>query len=575
MRIFKGKWRVLALCALLLTATAAARAEGNAPQPLPTKYIIVASHPLAVEAGLKELRRGGSAVDAAIAAQMVMGLVEPQSSGLGGGAFLMHWDPARKTIESYDGRETAPMAVKPNLFLKPDGTPMPFLEAVLGGRSVGVPGVVAMLWMVHRQHGKRPWAELFDDAIRLADDGFPVSERLAGEIALDPGLPLVPESAAYFLPGGQPLEAGTILKNPAYAETLRLIAALGPDGFYRGEVAEAIVSAVQNAPRGPQMLTLSDMSRYHAVKRKPVCGVYREYHICGMGPPSSGGMSTLEILGLIEHENVGDIAPNSARAVHLIGDAERLAFADRAAYAADPDFVPVPVKGLLDQHYLERRGALLSLDAALSASDAMPGKPAGGDAFMRRLRVPDHSKPSTAHISVIDEDGCAVSMTTTVEGPFGSHLMAAGFILNNQLTDFAFQPGLDNTRFANAPQGGKRPLSAMAPTIVFDPDGRLYAVVGSPGGWRIIPYVAQTLIGLIDWHMDMAGAIGMPHVASRNATLEIEAGKGLEALTPELQAMGHEVAPREMQSGLNGILVHDDGYEGAADIRREGAVGGD
>ena len=575
MDIFKGKWRVLLALVLLVAFAATARAEGDAPKPLPTKYIIVASHPLATEAGLKELRRGGSAVDAAIAAQMVMGLVEPQSSGIGGGAFLMHWDPDHNNIESYDGRETAPMAVKPNLFLKEDGTPMPFLEAVFGGRSVGVPGVIAMLWMAHKKHGVRPWAELFEDAIRIADEGFPVSPRLAAAVARDPGLPLVPASAAYFLPGGKPVTVGQTLKNPAYAATLRLIAALGPDGFYKGEVAEAIVDAVQNAPRGPQNLTLSDMTRYRAVKRKPVCGEYREYHICGMGPPSSGGIAVLQVLGMMERQDVINIAPNSLRAVHLIAEAERLAFADRAAYAADPDFVPVPVKGLIDRKYLAERGEMIGWDAALTAAATMPGKPPGSNGFRRSLRVPDHAKPSTAHVSVIDAQGRAVSMTTSVEGPFGSHLMAAGFVLNNQLTDFAFEPELDNTRFANAPQGGKRPLLSMSPTLVFDPNGKLYAVVGSPGGWRIITYVTQTLIGLIDWRMDMATAISMPHVAARNANVEIENGKGLEALTPALKALGHEVSPQLMDSGLNAIRVRDEGYEGAADPRREGTVGGD
>ncbi len=574
MGIFKGKWLALAACAVLLATGLAARAE-DAAQALPKKYIIVASHPLAVEAGLKELRRGGTAVDAAIAAQMVMGLVEPQSSGIGGGAFLMHWDPKTGHVESYDGRETAPMVVKPNLFLKPDGKPMPFLEAVFGGRSVGVPGVIAMLWMAHREHGNRPWAELFDDAIRLAEDGFPVSNRMAAAIARDPGLPLIPDSAAYFLPDGKPPAAGTMLKNPAYAATLRLIAAHGPDGFYRGEIAEAIVHAVQNAPRGPQSLTLSDLSHYRALKRTPVCGTYRTYRICGMGPPSSGGITTLQILGEIEHKDVTEIAPNSLRAVHLFAEAQRLAFADRAAFEGDSDFVRVPVKGLIDQRYLTKRGALIGFDAALSADMVLPGKPAGGDLMLRRLRVPDHSKPSTAHLSVIDGAGRAVAMTTSVEGPFGSHLMAAGFILNNQLTDFSFEPAFDNRRLANAPQGGKRPLSSMSPTLVFGAKGKLYAVIGSPGGWRIIPYVTQTLIGLIDWHMDMATAIALPHVTSRSATVEIEAGKGLEALTSELKALGHDVSPQAMDSGLNGIRVRDDGYEGAADARREGGVGGD
>ena len=575
MDIFKFNWRLAAAFVLFVLTAVTARAEGDAPKGLPKEYVIVATHPLASAAGLKELRRGGSAVDAAIAAQMVMGLVEPQSSGIGGGAFLMHWDPETKGIESYDGRGTAPMAVKPNLFLKEDGTPMSFPEAVFGGRSVGVPGVVAMLWMAHKKHGVRPWAELFEDAIRIADEGFAVSPRLAVAVAKDQALALVPATAAYFLPGGKPVVVGQILKNPEYAATLRLVAALGPDGFYKGEVAEAIVQAVQNAPRGPQKLTLSDMTRYRAIKRKPVCGEYRDYHICGMGPPSSGGVAVLQILGMIENQDVINIAPNSLRAVHLMAEAERLAFADRAAYLADADFVRVPVQGLIDRSYLEERGNLIGWDMALTAAATMPGKPPGSNGFRRSLRVPDHAKPSTAHLSVIDGEGRAVSMTTSVEGGFGSHLMAAGFILNNQLTDFAFEPQLDNTRFANAPQGGKRPLSSMSPTLVFDPNGKLYAVVGSPGGWRIITYVTQTLIGLIDWRMDMATAISMPHVAARNANIDIESGKGLEALVPALKELGHDVSPIVMDSGLNAIRVREDGYEGAADPRREGTVGGD
>lgn len=569
-RFLKGK--LIAWALLVLALPIAAFADDQSATL--SKDAIVASHPLATEAGLTELKRGGSAVDAAIAAQMVMGLVEPQSSGIGGGAFLMHWDPKSKAIESYDGRETAPMSIKPNLFIAPDGKPMSFPEAVLGGRSVGVPGVIAMLWLAHKQHGVRPWSELFDAAIKLAEDGFPVSPRLAAAIAKDPGLALFPETAAYFLPNGTPLQAGDTLKNPAYAATLRLVAALGPDGFYRGEVAEAVVRAVQNAPRGPSSLTLADMARYRAIKRKPVCGDYRTYHVCGMGPPSSGALTTLQILGLLEHQDMASVVPNSLEAVHLFAEAQRLAFADRAAYAADPDFVAVPMRGLLDRNYIAKRAKLIALDTALPEASVLPGRPAGADVLLHRLRVPDHARASTAHVSVIDSEGRAVSMTTSVEGGFGSHLMAAGFVLNNQLTDFAFEPSLERMRYANAPQGGKRPLSSMSPTLVFDEHGNLYAVVGSPGGWRIITYVAQTLIGLIDWKMDMAAAINLPHVANKKGPIDLELGRGLDALIPALQAMGHEAGPLEMQSGLNGILVTPDGYEAAADPRREGSVAG-
>ena len=541
----------------------------------PKRYVIVTSHQLATDAGLEVLRKGGSAVDAAIAAQMVMGLVEPQSSGIGGGAFLLNWDAKTKKLDTYDGRETAPKSVTPNLFIGADGKPMNFVEAVVGGRSVGVPGDIAVLWLAHKEHGIRPWAELFAPAIDLAEKGFPVSPRLAAAIAKDPALAFIPGSAAYFRPEGKPLEAGAIVKNPDYAATLREIASKGPDGFYRGRVAEAIARAVQTAPRGAVDLTLDDLAGYKPVKRKPVCGLYRAYKICGMGPPSSGGVTSLQILKMMERFDVAKLAPLSAQATHLFSESQRLAFADRAAYLGDPGFVTVPLAGMLDGKYLATRSRLLSLQSVMDRAKIAPGHPAGADVTLRRLRIPDRAKPSTAHLSVIDAKGNAVAMTTTVEGGFGSHLMAAGFVLNNQLTDFSFEPGVDNRRFANAPEAGKRPLSSMTPTIVFDKQGKLFAVLGSPGGWRIIPYVTKALIGLIDWKMDMGAAVSLPHVTSRNGPTELEAGRNLEATAEVLRAMGHEVTLPEQTSGVNGIRVTKDGFDAAADPRREGTVGGD
>lgn len=556
---------------LLLIALVAAPLAQAAQGP-ERQAVVVASHPLASKAGLEMITRGGSAVDAAIAAQMVMTLVEPQSSGIGGGLFLLHLDGRTGRIENYDGRETAPASVTPNLFIGPDGKRVSFVDAAVGGRSVGVPSVIATLWLAHKEHGKLTWAELFQPAIALARDGFPVSPRLA-KAAMIPSLSLIPETAAYFRPNGRPLAQGDLLKNPALAETLQLIAEKGPDGFYKGKVAQAIVDAVTKAPRGAVALTLKDLQSFRPTKRPSLCGTYRGYRICGMRPPSSGGVASLQILKMLERFDMGALAPKSARAIHLFVEAQRLAFADRAAFLGDPDFVPVPVAGLLDRGYLKMRSQLISETMALAQVNVLPGDPRGASKLYRRLRIPDHSKPSTAHVSIMDTKGNAVAMTTTVEGPFGSHLMAAGFMLNNQLTDFAFEPFGDNRRLANAPDAGKRPLSSMTPTIVLDARGQLHAVIGSPGGWRIIPYVTKTLLGLIDWNLDMAGAVGLPNVTSRSAVVELETDAGLEAVAEELKAMGHEIKFSDQMSGLNGFrILPGGGVDAAADPRREGFV---
>ena len=542
-------------------------------QAAKSERVIVASHPLATEAGLAMLKRGGSAVDAAIAAQMVMTLVEPQSSGIGGGLFLLHFEAKTRAIDNYDGRETAPQSVTPNLFMGADGKPLSYVDAVVGGRSVGVPGVVATLWLSHQEHGKLPWADLFKPAIELARDGFKVSPRLAKVVGLVPSLVLIPDTANYFRPNGKGLAEGDIVRNLALAETLRLIAQLGPDGFYKGKVAQAIVDAVSTAPRGAVALTLKDLQSFKPRKRKSLCSSYRAYRLCGMGPPSSGGVTSIQILKVLERFDIASLAPRSAKAVHLFSEAQRLAFADRAAFIGDPDFVMVPLPGMIDQRYLRRRSALIDIQTALAQAKVRPGNPKGAGRTLRRLRIPDHSKPSTAHVSIIDEDGNAVAMTTTVEGPFGSHLMAGGFVLNNQLTDFSFEPKTDNRRFANAPDAGKRPLSSMSPTLVFDRKGKLFAVIGSPGGWRIIPYVSKTLIGLLDWKMDMAQAVSLPNVTSRSAVVELEEKSGLEGVAEELRAMGHEVKFAEHTSGLNGFRITAKGIDAVADPRREGSVG--
>lgn len=555
----------LAVLALLVLAMSAAAQAGE--------RVIVASHPLATEAGTQMLKRGGNAVDAAIAAQMVMTLVEPQSSGIGGGLFLVYWDAKHKRVITYDGREKAPASASANLFIGADGKPLSYVDAVVGGRSVGVPGAIATLWLAHKEHGELPWADLFQPAIDLAENGFKVSPRLVKVLGLVPSLQLIPSTAAFFQPEGKPLAAGDVLKNPALAETLRTIAKLGPDGFYKGLVAQQIVDTVTNAPRGAVKMTLNDLAGYRPVKRAAVCSTYRGYRICGMAPPSSGGTTSIQILKMLERFDLSSLAPNSAKAVHLFAEAQRLAFADRAAFLADPDFVPAPLPGMIEQRYLSSRSKLISPDAALPQEQIVPGDPRGASRTLRRLRIPDRSRPSTAHMSILDGDGNAIAMTTTVEGPFGSHLMAGGFFLNNQLTDFSFEPKSDNRMFANAPAAGKRPLSSMTPTLVFDPKGKLYAVIGSAGGWRIIPHVAKTLLGLIDWKLSMAQAVALPNITSRTAVVEIESGAGLEGIGPDLTAMGHEVKYIEQNSGLNGFRITADGIDAAPDPRREGAVG--
>jgi len=560
---------------LLLIAAVFVASATQADTTLPRKHVIVTSHKLATDAGLDMLRKGGSAVDAAIAAQLVMGLVEPQSSGIGGGAFLVHWNAKRKKLETYDGRETAPASVTPNLFIGPDGKPLGFVDAVVGGRSVGVPGAIAVLALAHKEQGRLPWADLFKPAIAIAENGFEVSPRLAQAIAQDPALPQLPDAAAYLVPGGKKLEQGALVKNKAYADTLRLIAEKGPQGFYRGPVAEAIVNAVTKAPRSAVALTLQDIAGYKAKKRAPVCGTYRAYKICGMGPPSSGGVTALQILKMMERFDVAKLKPASPQAIHLFSEAQRLAFADRGAYLADPDFVPQPLPGMIAPVYLAGRSKLLSLQTIIDRSKIAPGKPKGANLTLRRLTIPDNSRPGTAHLSVIDGNGNALAMTTTVEGGFGSHLMAAGFFLNNQLTDFTFEPKTDNRRFANAPDAGKRPLSSMTPTIVFDNKGRVFAVVGSPGGWRIIPYVTKTLIGLIDWKMTMADAVALPNVSARGTPTDLEAARNLDGIAADLAAIGHETRQIEQASGLNSIRVTKAGFDAAADPRREGTVGGD
>ncbi len=540
-----------------------------------SRFMVVAAHPLAAAAGAEVLREGGSATDAAIAVQLVLNLVEPQSSGIGGGGFLLHYDAAAQRLTSYDGRETAPAAVTGELFLDENGQPLPFMDAVVGGRSVGTPGTLRLLDMLHRAHGRLPWARLFQPAIDLAENGFAVSPRLAGLLTGETAARLRTQPAArdYFFPGGEPLHAGATLRNPAFAATLRAIAEQGADAFYGGPIAEDIVAAVRDAPGNPGRLALSDLAAYRAIEREPVCFDYRRHDICGMGPPSSGGLAVGQMLGVLEHFDLHSLGPVSVDSWHLFAEAGKLAFADRAVYVADPAFVPVPVAGMLDSAYLTVRAQLVNRDVPL------PTPVAAGNPPWRegRLYAPDRSPEAagTSHVAIIDAEGNAVSMTTTIENGFGSMVMVRGFLLNNELTDFSFRPAEDGRPIANRVEPGKRPRSSISPVMVFDRDDRLELVLGSPGGSRIIPYVAQALIAVLDWNMDIQAAISLPHVANRNGATEVEAGTAAEHLAEPLRVRGHTVSVVELNSGLHGIQITPSGYLGGADPRREGVALGD
>jgi gamma-glutamyltranspeptidase/glutathione hydrolase len=561
---------LVALLAVTLSGCSAAHALFTR-EALSRQHMVVAAHPLAAEAGREVLRRGGSAVDAAIAVQAVLSLVEPQSSGLGGGAFMLHHDKKSGALEAFDGRETAPQSMSASLSLAKGGAPRNSIEAWKSSDSVGVPGVVALLARAHAMHGKLPWAELFTPAIKLAESGFPVSARLAETIARTPLLAEIPQARAlYFDAKGAPLPAGSAVKNSAYARTLKRIAEGGAQAFYTGPIAQEILQAIRRAPRGSSRLSQQDLAAYQDRMRDPLCAAYRRYKVCSMPPPSAGGITVLTILKLLEPFDIQGLKPGSLEAVHLLAEAMRLAYADRDAYIADPDFVEVPVRGLLDEAYLARRRALI--DRAKSAGPRAPGRPPGAQAWGAHA---ERVSSSTSHFSIVDDDGDIVSMTTSVEGFFGSNLMAGGFVLNNQLTDFSYPPEKDGKPVANAPAPGKRPRSSMAPTIVFDRKGRPFAVLGSPGGHRIIAYVALALVGLIDWHLDMHEAVSLAHVVALNGPLELEQKTPLEALAPELSAMGHEVKLAPHMSGLNSIRITRRGYEGATDPRREGAALGD
>ncbi len=536
------------------------------------KWMISAANPLAAKAGARILREGGTAADAAIAVQAVLGLVEPQSSGLGGGAFVIYYDAKSGKLTTLDGRETAPMDATPRLFQDDQGEPLKFFEAVVGGRSVGVPGTPKLLEEIYKRWGKTEWKSLFDDAIALSTHGFAVSPRLEKLVAKDAKrLVIDPLASAYFLPGGKPLEVGNILVNPAYTESLTALATGGSAAFYTGDIAAAIVEKIRGAVDNPGVMRKADLATYEVKEREPVCVPYRGNDICGMGPPSSGALTVGQILGMLAPFDLAALGPDDPASWQLIGDASRLAFADRGRYMADSDYVPLPVKGLVDPAYLATRSALLQ--PGLRLEEAKPGTPKWDHAG---LLADDEAieLPSTSHFSIIDQFGNALSMTTTIENGFGSRLMVAGFLLNNELTDFSFRSHRNGVPIANRVEPGKRPRSSMSPTIVMK-DGKPSFLIGSPGGSRIITYVAKTIIAKIDWGMNVQQAIALPHVVNRFGTFDLEKGTKAESMATELEAMGYKTKVRDLNSGLHGIVVSEDGLEGGADPRREGVVIGE
>ncbi|MBX3580695.1 MAG: gamma-glutamyltransferase [Rhizobiaceae bacterium] len=539
-----------------------------------TTRMVVAANPLAAQAGLDVLNAGGNAADALVTVQAVLGLVEPQSSGLGGGAFLTWYDAATGTVTTFDGRETAPAAATPDLFLGEDKQPLGFFDAVIGGRSVGVPGVPRLLETVHEKYGKRPWADLLQPAIELAEKGFAVSPRLNVMITEDVGR-LDTQSAArayFFDEAGAPLAVGAVLKNPDYATTLRALAEGGAKAFYTGPIAEQIVTAVTSHPTNPGRLSMQDLADYAVKERPAVCAPYRGLSVCGMGPPSSGALTIGQILGLVQPFDLAALGPDDPESWRIIGDATRLAFADRDRYIADSDFVSIP-KGLLNPDYLLLRSDLIRRPTALPDDGVKPGEPPWDKAELR-LDGQTFDVPATTHFVIVDQQGNVASMTSSVENAFGSRQMVAGFILNNQLTDFSFAPEKDGLAVANRVEAGKRPRSSMAPTIVLK-DGKPAYALGSPGGSSIIPYVATTLIALIDWKLDMQAAISKPHMLNRFGTYELEAGTDAENFADDLEAFGYKTKVGDMNSGLHGVAITPEGLTGGADPRREGVAVGD
>ncbi len=533
-----------------------------------SREMVVAAHPIAVEVGSDILKSGGSAVDAMVAVQMVLNLVEPQSSGIGGGAFLLYHDATANQLVTLDGRETAPKAATPALFLNDSNTPRPWPEVVPGGLSVGTPGTLALMKRAHERYGRLAWSQVLEPAIDLAEAGFYVSPRLSGSLSSYGGKRLhqFNEARNYFFPKGEPLSVGYLLKNLEFAATLRELSRSGLAAFYDGEIGRDIVAAVRGSTINPGRLSVDDLASYQVIDREPVCIPYREHRVCGMGLPSSGGITVAQMLGILEPFNLPMLGPDHPLTWHLFSEAGKLAYADRNQYLADGDFVDVPVDGLIDRDYLASRSRLIDLNRAMP-TPVSAGQPTG---FVQRY--PDHRDglPGTSHVSIIDQFGNAVSLTTTIESGFGSGLFVRGFLLNNELTDFSFIPEKNGLPVANRVEAMKRPRSSMAPTMIYGPDGSLRFILGSPGGSRIINYVAQTIIGLLDFNMSPQEAINLGRMSSRNGAIDLEKETEIALMADKLGRLGHEVKLRDLNSGLHVIEVKKDRLIGGADPRREG-----
>ncbi|WP_238937496.1 gamma-glutamyltransferase [Pseudoalteromonas sp. S16_S37] len=541
-------------------------------QVLAKQFMVAAANPYAAKAGQSMLARGGNAIDAAIATQLVLTLVEPQSSGVGGGTFILYFDKKHNKLVTFDGRETAPSKADHTLFLDETGNAVPWIKAVVGGRSVGVPGVLHAFKQAHQQYGKLPWETLFEPAIKLASEGFVVSPRLNMllEKKLNPGLTQLSPAKEYFYPDGEALKVGTLKQNPELANLYKQVAKNGITAFYQGENAQQLAHAVQNAQIAPGKLEKSDLERYTSKQRDAICTNYHQYSVCSMAPPSSGGVAVLQILKLLESKNLSQYSPNDPQALHLFTQASRLAFADRNHYVADPDFASVPTKALLRDDYLQKRAELIS---DKDNHNVPVGDPTRGD--LAYAQDDGYELPSTTHVSIVDSQGNAVSMTSSIEMAFGSTVMVNGYLLNNQLTDFSLSPKKDGKWVANRVEANKRPRSSMSPVMVFNPDGSLRLVVGSPGGSRIINYVAQTVIGVLDWQLTPQQAINLPRITNRNRYTTLEKGTELENLVPFFEEKGHNVQVRDLNSGLHAIEVKDGKLFGGADPRREGIALGE
>ncbi len=578
----------IALCGLALIAAPVTAQDETFPEAASglieqkggtaKSFMVAAANPLAVRAGFEAIKAGGNALDAAFSTQLVLNLVEPQSSGIGGGAFVLFWDNTKKQLFVYDGRETAPATATEDRFVKTDGTAMRRMEATVGGKSVGVPGLVRVMELAHGQHGALAWSDLFSPAIDVAADGFAISPRLHRLLEVDSNLPAMSVAGAHYYQADRtPKPVGTILKNPAMADTLTRLANEGADIFYSGDLAEATARTVQQATRNPADLTLEDLSTYQARERDPLCGSYRRFTICSAPAPTSGGIGVIQTLGMLEKYDLPGMTPWSAEAVHLFVEASRLVYADRAVFIADPEFVTVPQDGLIDRVYLAERASLIDPLRRLARAEAgnppqketlnfRPGTYAPGQSFER---------PSTTHISVIDPMGNAVSMTSTIEGAFGSRLMVSGFLLNNQLTDFSYSAVADGRTVANRVEGGKRPRSSMSPVIVFDENNDIVAVSGSPGGMAIVPLVTKTLIAMLDWDMTPQDATNLPNVLMFGPTVMLERDSDLARHKESLEALGHRVRLGNFPSGVHALAIKDGMVYGGADPRREGTVLGE